>query len=190
MRQPYNPNRTFWRDYWHGVHAMPRAWAIQGENLLHAFEAVASVSDSSSINFNCMDQAFMLAGMAIETMLKSILLAEDQVRTVVTGSYGRKRTGEAEKIWKVFFSHNLRGLAGAAGMGMTETQMDTIDVLSTFVIWRGRYVAPMERDIDDLLPIVGHDGLVHPPHIIQIEDVRTLLDVVISEVKRRLYSNT
>ena len=47
---------------------------MKGENLVHAFEAVAAASVNGLMQFDMRDQALMLAGMGIEVMLKALLV--------------------------------------------------------------------------------------------------------------------
>src|SRR5438093_9525895 len=64
--------RQFWAEYRRGLYAMPRAWAHKGENLVHAFEVVAFAAEENGVDVR--DQALMLAGMAIEVLLKATLV--------------------------------------------------------------------------------------------------------------------
>jgi hypothetical protein len=43
--------RTFWKGYWSGIYSTPRAWAHKGQNLIHAFEVLASASRERSADF-------------------------------------------------------------------------------------------------------------------------------------------
>jgi len=179
--------RQFWKSYWNAIYETPRAWAHKGENLVHAFEAVASASENHSMHLNMHDQAFMLAGMSIEVMLKAILVNVPEARIVVTAP---KQPSDAtgKSLWFAFYSHRLEDLAREAKVALTSERLNTAAILSQYIYWRGRYVIPTERGIDDLIPVVRDNGLIGQPHNdLTIEAVRDLIDYVIGEVKTRLY---
>jgi len=179
--------RAFWKNYSHGLYATPRAWAHKGENLVHAFEALASASEPDSMHLNMTDQALMLAGMSVEVQLKAILVNLPSVRTVVTAE--KRPTAEpAKTIWAKFFSHNLLELALEAQVPLTDNEQKTAAALSQYIYWRGRYVVPTERGIDDLIPVVLDNGLIGPSHSVSLAEARTLIHTVITEVKARLYA--
>jgi len=73
---------------------------------------------------------------------------------------------------------------------LTNERLRTAATLSQYIYWRGRYVVPTERGIDDLIPVVLDNGLLGQPHNdVTIEVVRDLIHYVIGEVKARLYVN-
>jgi hypothetical protein len=188
MSSPYQPNKTLWLNYWRGIYATPRAWAMKGENLIHAFEAVAAASVEGSMQFDMKDQALMLAGMGIEVMLKALLVENAHTRDLV--SRVRQPTTVVETdLQKTFYRHNLVALAFAARLSLSKQQTEVAEALSTYIYWRGRYVMPTERGIDDIIPIKHENGLVGPPHRhVTYEEARELIDQVIAEVHRRLYN--
>ena len=100
----------------------------------------------------------------------------------------RSITGAERQLHQVFYRHNLLDLAHAAHVELTGEQSETAAILSQFIVWRGRYVLPLERGIDELLPIKHHDGLVGPPdRDVTIDAAKSLLDHVIANVKAGLY---
>jgi len=105
VKQHSDTARQFWKGYWHGLYETPRAWAHKGENLVHAFEAVASASVNCSMHLNMHDQALMLAGMAIEVMLKAILVSIPEPRVVVTAPE-RPLDDAGKSLWAAFYSHS------------------------------------------------------------------------------------
>lgn len=166
---------------------MPRAWAHQGERLIHAFEAVAAASVAGSMHLDMREQALMLAGMAIEVQLKAILVSVPEVRTVVTAGKP-PQGGSSERLWNTFHSHRLAELAEEAKLSLTTKQRRTASVLAQYVYWRGRYIVPTERGIDDLIPVRHEDGLVGPSERdVTVEVASDLIWQVVGEVKRRLY---
>lgn len=179
--------QNFWKNYWTGLYATPRAWAHKGENLIHAFEAVASASVEGSLHLNMRDQALMLAGMAIEVQLKAILVNLPEIRDVVIASKKSLDTSE-KSLQNVFYSHRLVALSRAAGVTLTPDQMKIADTLTQYIYWRGRYVLPTENGLDDLASVMLENGLIGQPHrSATIESARELINYIIAEVKTRLY---
>lgn len=184
--KPSPDARVFWKTYWHGLYATPRAWAHKAENLIHAFEAVASASVTGSMHLDMLDQALMLAGMSVEVQLKAILVNVPSVRAVVT--LPKRPIAASEKaLWSAFYSHNLVDLARESQVTLSAEQRKTAAALSQYIYWRGRYVVPTERGIDDLIPVSLDSGLIGPSHRITIEAARDLIYCIVSEVKSRLY---
>lgn len=184
---PSNAANPFWKEYWKGIYATPRAWAHKGENLIHAFEAVVSASDENSMYLNMNDQALMLAGMAIEVQLKAILVNSPDVRAIVTT---KPETAVTKTFCSVFYSHDLVKLAEIADVDMTEKQKKVADALTQFIYWRGRYVLPKENGLDVFEPVEQEDGLKQQSYrIATIDETRKLIDYIISVVKERLYAD-
>ena len=166
---------------------MPRAWAHKGERLVHAFEAVAEATVDGSMHLDMRDQALMLAGMAIEVLLKALIVHSPKARKVVSGPEPRT-AGSERRLWRAFYRHTLVDLAREARITPSEEQIDTAAILSQFIYWRGRYVAPRDKGIDDLLPVKHKNSLVGPPdRDVTIEAARRLLEHVIGNVKAGLY---
>lgn len=191
MSRHLSDPRAFWSDYAVALYATPRAWAHKGENLVHAFEAVAAASVPSSMHLNMTDQALLLAGMSIEVQLKAILVSTVAIRDIVTAP---KRPSASDvsalAVWQVFYSHNLPKLAELARVILDGEQLQTATALSQYIYWRGRYVVPTERGIDDLIPIELDTGLVGQAHsYATVESARSLIQHTIQAVKTRLYEN-
>ena len=179
--------RAFWKDYSQRLYSTPRAWAHKGENLIHAFRAVADASVPHEMHLNMQDQAFMLAGMAVEIQLKAILINSPVLRNIVSGDMPQKND-QTFKLWKRFFSHNLIGLALDANFPLTVTEQRTLIALSQYINWRGRYVVPTKSGLDDLLTIQLENGLAGQIHHILLQDVTDLLDRIVIEVNAKLYA--
>jgi hypothetical protein len=182
--------KQFWLEFTRGLYKTPRAWAHKGERLYHAFEAVAAASkqdDESWWHLDMNDQALMLAGMSIEVQLKAILVAIPDVKIIVTAPE-RHTEKKAFKVWKVFYSHNLLELFKLAKIDLSSQQEQVAIALSQYIYWRGRYVVPTEKGIDDLIPTKLDTGLYGQLHrVATIDTARELINVVIAEVKARLY---
>lgn len=182
-----NDEAKFLANYWRGLYATPRAWAHRGEKLYHAFEVLADACESNP-NIQVKDEALMLAGMASEVLLKTILVNDPLVRSAITTSFAKlDAAGKARH--KAFFNHKLPVLAGEAGVPLSKEQVLTAEVLSEFIYWRGRYVIPREPQHleEDMVPSRATTGLRVRKHLsITLSDARTLVLHLASEVKRRL----
>ena len=161
-----------WKKHWQGIYATPRAWVLKGMNLVYAFEAVAAGSDNESWHLSMDDQAFMLAGMAVEVHLKSILVNEPSVRAIVSADVAI--SADDKKLRKTFYSHDLVALAEAGQVLFTDSEKRNAAALSQYINWRGRYVLPTEKSLDNLIPVILPDGLVGQAHRILMEDAREI----------------
>jgi hypothetical protein len=91
-------------------------------------------------------------------------------------------------VWQVFYSHNLPRLAESAQVSLDRGQLLTATALFQYIYWRGRYVVPTERGIDDLIPVELDTGLVGQAHsYATFESARSLIQHTIQAVKARLY---
>src|SRR5206468_2341364 len=94
----------------------------------------------------------------------------------------------ARKVWDTFYRHNLVDLAAEAKVKLSKKQIATAVALSQYIYWRGRYVCPTEKGVDDLLSIRGEGGLVSPSNYgTTIKRARDLIEHVVSEVRAHLY---
>jgi hypothetical protein len=189
MSIQFKPDKARWREYWRGVHEIPRAWAVKGQELACAFDAVVAASQSASRSgFDVHGPALMLAGMAIENWLKSLLVNRASIRDVVTKS--REPANDAEqKALRVYYTHDLVDLAEVAGLVLSEEQAAVANSLSQYITWRGRYVLPTVGAIDNIVPIARENGLVGVPfREITFEDAQDLIEVIRNEVGKHLYA--
>lgn len=139
------------------------------------------------MHLDLIDQALMLAGMAVEVQLKAILVNVPEIRAVVTAPK-RPAEANAKSLWVTFYRHSLLDLAREAQVTLTNEQRKTAAALSQYIYWRGRYVVPTERGIEDLIPVKLDSGLVGQSHRVTIEAARDLIYCIVSEVKTRLYA--
>lgn len=182
-----NQAAVFWEQYRVGMHATPRAWAHKAENLMHAFETLISASEPNSLHMNMNDQAFMLAGMSVEVQLKALITHDPAARSVVTLT-AEPTAGPDRQLWRAFRRHDLVLLAEKAKLALDDDQQNIAVALSEYIYWRGRYVVPTAKGIEDLLPVEGANGLWGPKHHIPVDAVRGLLWYVVEVVKARLYA--
>jgi hypothetical protein len=198
MNLPSDHELKWWTNYWAGMHKMPRAWAHKGENLFHAFEAVAAASVENSFHLNMHDQALMLAGMSVEVMLKAILITMPGVYDIIVDK--KKNLPEWKKnLRNTLYSHNLVNLAKESNIPFTPEQHMTAEMLTKYIVWRGRYVVPKgnENGIKELMPfkpeltlhkliVSGNTWTYYPNDHVFIAEARGLMCYVISVVKERL----
>ena len=156
---------------------------------MHAFEVLIAASDPNSFHLNLSDQAFMLAGMSAEVHLKAMITNDPLARCVVTAS-SEPGAGPDSKLWKAFRSHDLIKLAQIALLPLDDRQHRIATALSQYIYWRGRYVVPTAKGIDDLLPVEREDRLFGPIHHVSSAEVRDLLWHVVNVLKARLYPPT
>jgi hypothetical protein len=179
----------FWKKYWTAVTAMDRAWAANGQSLITAFEVLVEATDDRFRHTNLMNHAYMLAGMAIEVMLKSIIVNNSENVRIVTTPI--KQLTESEKVVrKNFYSHNLLELANLASLNLNDEQNRVARILSEFITWRGRYLLPSMNSVEEIMPKKHSDGLIHITPEISVDEVRGFITFVIDHVKHVLYQNT
>lgn len=140
---------------------------------------LADAVDSRADLADLRDQALMLAGMAVEVLLKAIAVSDPETRAIVTGPK-KPRTNGAAKVWDAFYSHDLVDLAASAGITLDELLEPTATGLSQNVLWKDRYVLPREKGIEHL---ARRD--LNPP----VEQARMLIERVVREVEVRPYAN-
>ena len=129
----------------------------------------------------------MLAGMAIEILLKAMLINITKVRDIVSGEKPEKKD-QTFKVWQLFFSHNLLDLAQEANLPLTLTEQRTAIALSQYIYWCGRYVVPTKGGLDDLLTVQMEKGLAGQIHHILLRDVTDLVDRIVIEINAKLYA--
>jgi hypothetical protein len=103
----------------------------------------------------------MLAGFAIEALLKGILIA------------GNPTTVSQGRLPKWLLNHDLAGLMQRANVRLTEAEAELLRRLTEAVQWRGRY------------PVPRHAGELPDSHSVGISDVhtfRTLYDWLRAEL--------
>lgn len=116
-----------------------------------------------------------------------MLVSLPAVRKVITAGKPKKQDS-TYKFWKRFFSHNLLELAQEANFPLTEAEQRTALALSQYIYWRGRYVVPTERGMDDFIPITFENGLADQIHQIAPIDATNLMERVVAEARVRLYA--
>jgi hypothetical protein len=193
-KKKINPGDAFWHNYRHGLYKTPRAWAIVGEQLLRAADAVEGASSVGEFEgdprFNLRGPALMLIGMSIEAKLKAIIL-NDKNKCDVVSEAREPNTADEKKLLNTFYGHDLVALAAIADVALSKEQTKIAKGLSTYILWEGRYVAPRKKRLEDIRPFKHDDGLVHlPRRDLTYEKAKELIVYVITEVKSRVYGET
>lgn len=81
---------------------------------------------------------FMLCGMSLEAILKAILIEKNQMPPK---------------------THDLKRLADLAGVSYDAHEKDLLEILSSAVIWDGRYPVPLAQDAWDRLMNLHNEKL-------------------------------
>ena len=176
-----------WKRHWHGLYATPRAWAHKGENLVDAFGVLAPVATTRTMDFDIHAQTLMIAGMAVEVLLKAILVHDPEVRRIVM-SRSKSHSAKEKELYSIFYNHNLADIARAARVRLTRTQRLTALSLSQYIIWKGRYIVPTMSRITDLVPVPQENGLIGPSdRNVTISMAARLVERSMRAVRSRLY---
>ena len=114
----------------------PIAWVLQADALIAAFETLAHADeralDSGDEPPRLSSVAYMLAGFAIEVLLKGLLVQ----KTRPLNANGRF----------VLHSHHLVELAKEANISLIESEPRLLEKLEEFLTWAGRYPVPLTSE--------------------------------------------
>lgn len=120
----------------------PINWLMKAESLMDAFEVLIAddlVRAETGRPRRVLSVAYMLAGYAMENLLKGQLIAR------------QPRQADSSKPSKFKFkSHDLGKLARAAGYSLTVEEAILLERIEQFTLWTARYPAPI--DVDDMRP--------------------------------------
>lgn len=87
---------------------------------------------------------YLLAGLALENIMKGILIARDK-------SLLSKGMISNKKILK----HNLSDLFKEVGLALSDRELNLVERVSETVVWAGRYPVPKHESARALRPIPG-----------------------------------
>jgi hypothetical protein len=120
----------------------PGGWLIQGLNLRAAATrldwTIVPTRDDEPISF--IKEYHMLLGLAFENLLKGFI------------SLVRLEAGESPSLPRECYVHTLYELATrpeCAGLALSESEIETLDHLSPYIVWAGRY--PIPRKAKELI---------------------------------------
>ena len=124
----------------------PLTWMLKADSLSDAFEVLIA-DDERKAAENAQGRrvqsvAYMLAGFAIENLLKGRMVAA-----------GKHRSDSGEFKLK---THNLRQLAVDAGYSLNDEENRLLERIQEFTVWTARYPVPINPE--DIRPRKTPDG--------------------------------
>ena len=124
----------------------PFAWMLKADSLIDAFEILIADDERKAagnlVGRRVQSVAYMLAGFAIENLLKGHMVAA-----------GKRRDENGEFKLQ---THKLRKLAVDAGHSLSEDQNRLLERIQEFTVWTARYPVPMNPE--DMRPRPTPDG--------------------------------
>lgn len=140
--------------YWHQWQTHPELWTSRAQELAYAanvlYERASAATEIvvkknppngvpetqrllSEMGMNSV--AMMLAGFAMENMLKALRIAQLNSKSPVRGNDPR--------VMKLLETHNLGQLAKDAGIETNSIASEALETLRQFLEWTGRYSRPV-----------------------------------------------
>ena len=132
---PRSPKEA-WDEQHRLLSNLPIAWQLKAESLIAAFEVL--IADDERMERENLpgrriqSVAYMLAGFAIENLLKGQLVARNEHRD----SNGKFR----------LVTHDLRQLAFDAGYTLNEDENRLLERIQEFTVWTARYPVPLDSE--------------------------------------------
>lgn len=131
---PRSP-KCAWDEQYRLLKGDPWPWLLKAESLMAAFEALIAddehrVQDGRPRRVQGV--AYMLAGFAMENLLKGRLIAQQDAAA---------RAGPFK-----FKGHDLRQLAQDAGCTLSDDESRMLERVEQFAVWTGRYPIPMNPE--------------------------------------------
>lgn len=127
--------KEFWDEQHQRLAEEPIAWVLRADELIAAFEVLAADIESNAASHcppSTSSVALMLAGFAIENILKAFLVANRNP----LNSKGRFE----------FATHKLLKLATNAQLAVSSDEARLLERLEEFVAWAGRYPVPLTSE--------------------------------------------
>jgi len=129
---PRSP-KAVWDEQHQLLAAMPFAWVLKADELFTAFELVVA-KEAESLNQppQLSSVAYMLAGFAVEVLMKGVLVQE----------------GSAVDLKGRFTldSHDLLKLAERAALTLSDDESRLLERLQEYLTWAGRYPVPLTSE--------------------------------------------
>jgi len=131
----------FWDDQHKKLASEPLTWTLTADELLRAFELLATQvkedlakAHEQRNNYipSTFSSALMLAGFAIENMLKALLVTQRPAFDS-SGNFS-------------FKTHDLLKLADDVGLNLSMDERILLERLEQFLTWAGRYPVPLCAD--------------------------------------------
>jgi hypothetical protein len=158
------PKRSFYEEQFHFGALIPERWVTQAHRLKDSADLLyaAYLDDlrrfgktqniSSLKNLTHVIPATFLYGLAIENLLKAILMKNEPDRV----SEGKLRKWPSG-------GHDLIALATTSRIELTAEERDLLQRLTHFIRWAGRYPIPMKLDDMELVQISMPEGFLAMP---------------------------
>ena len=127
----------------------PEAWRRQGKGLLASSEVLWHHSERSAPEGLAMVAASLLAGYALENLLKAVRvkqLRDAGAPIVVKGKLTKELTG-----------HDLVKLASASAVPVARHERFLLERLTVTIMWGGRYSAPKDSRKTDSATMISSD---------------------------------
>ena len=121
-----------------GLHLGPWLWQAKGHNAAAhlQWKAARRIGTARTVGLFHRAIALMLAGFAIETLLKMVLI-DAHMRTY------EAPTSHAKLKEVIPTIHALRDLAAKARVRINAADRKTLDQLTNYAVWAGRYPVPL-----------------------------------------------
>ncbi|WP_159082956.1 hypothetical protein [Burkholderia mayonis] len=157
-------NEAFVKKQFAWAQTEPIAWAGYADSMMRSFEIIAAQAESDELAdaqqwdsysrwkqandgspqpplkgiISVVPNAMMLAGMAVELLLKGIAVQNP----AIVASIGAGTTAIPGDLW----THRLRGIAALAGVTLDANEDDLCKGLEVFLVWAGRYPVPKNHE--------------------------------------------
>lgn len=143
-RLPIDPRspKSFWDDQHRRLGEEPITWVNSADPLLYAFDLVSKeaeiyIEDRDPKKIGLFKVATMLGSVAIENLLKGIIVQKKQ----------EKREPLFDKKGKFCIdTHNLLELSEIAEVDLTPEENILLEKLEQFIRWAGRYPIPLRSE--------------------------------------------
>lgn len=151
----------FWNDQLNALTDSYFPWALSAEQLLDGFEIL--VARSPQLGLSLSPAAHLLAGFAIECLMKSVLV--------------RRGDGRNEKGEFVLRSHDLMKYAEMIPLPLSNLHAEVLERVTAYILWAGRYPVPLKAD--DLKPRARSGNRIGPvPGHWEGQDWEPIRDIV------------
>lgn len=159
------PSEATWRNWFESEAKHPYTWKIKADGLMRsanvlltqAREDIKHVADSGDIHVQppVLGAYVMIAGLAIENLLKGILVMRYQHLDI-------------KVFMEAIRGHDLNLLARDAGLGVDQRDSFLLEKVTSYTIWAGKYPAPL--GFDEFVPCDYPDGGWGPVTVIAMSD--------------------
>lgn len=148
----HRENLIFWEEQHKTVASMPMLWFMDGEKLRRSYKILAdSANQQSALKeyyYSPLPASLMLAGYALENILKGLLIENDEDRPFDSNGQFKHK------------SHDLVKLAKRANIPFDDEEEEMLEILTYYTITGGRYVIPLS--FEDIVPRKFNNGTIAP----------------------------